>query len=99
MCIRDRIDLVEEVARLRGYDSFPDEIRAFRAGNVPDDPQWLVARRVREELVAAGLLEARPLPFDRGGEGFVRVANPLAENEAYLRREILHTLARRAEHN
>jgi phenylalanyl-tRNA synthetase beta chain len=97
--VTQEIDLVEEVARLRGYDSFPDEIRPFRAGNVPDAPQWLLARRVREELVAAGLLETRPLPFDRGGEGFVRVENPIAENEAFLRREILDTLARRAEHN
>ena len=31
--------------------------------------------------------------------GFVRVANPLAENEAFLRRDILDTLARRAEYN
>src|SRR5206468_8455561 len=31
--------------------------------------------------------------------GFVKVANPLAENEAYLRRDILDTLARRAEYN
>ena len=97
--VGQEIDLVEEVARLRGYDSFPNEIRPFRAGNVPDDPQWLLARRLREELVAAGLYETRPLPFDRGGEGFVRVANPIAENEAYLRREILDTLARRAEYN
>jgi phenylalanyl-tRNA synthetase beta chain len=93
------IDLVEEVARLRGYDSFPDEIRPFRAGNVPDDPQWLAARRVRDHLVGLGLLETRPLPFVRGGDGFVRVANPIAENEAYLRQEILETLARRTEFN
>ena len=94
------IDLIEEVARLRGYDSFPTEIRPFRAGNVPDDVQWLVARRVRDALVGAGLLETRPMPFVRGAEsGFVRVANPLAENEAYLRRDILDTLARRAEYN
>jgi phenylalanyl-tRNA synthetase beta chain len=94
------IDLIEEVARLRGYDSFPDEIRPFRAGNVPDDPQWLLARRVRDALVAAGLLEARPMPFVRGAEhGYVKVGNPLNENEAYLRRDILDTLARRAEYN
>ena len=94
------IDLIEEVARLRGYDTFPDEIRPFRACNVPDDPQWLVTRRVRESLVGAGLLETRPMPFVKGGsEGFVRVANPLNENEPYLRREILDTLARRAEYN
>ena len=98
--IAQEIDLIEEVARLRGYDSFPVEIRPFRPGNVPDDPQWLLARRVRDALVGAGLLEARPMPFVRGGEhGFVRVANPIAENEAYLRREILDSLARRAEYN
>ena len=98
--IAREIDLIEEVARLRGYDSFPDEIRPFRAGNVPDDPQWLLARRVRDALVGAGLLETRPMPFVSGAaEGFVRVANPLAENEAFLRRDILDTLSRRAEYN
>jgi phenylalanyl-tRNA synthetase beta chain len=97
--VTQEIDLVEEVARLRGYDSFPDEIRPFRAGNVPDDPLWLLSRSVRETLVGAGLLETRPMPFVSGGDGFVRVKNPLAENEAYLRREILDTLARRAEYN
>jgi hypothetical protein len=49
-------------------------------------------------LVAAGLLEARPMPFVAGADsGFVRVQNPLAEDEAYLRRDVLDTLARRAE--
>lgn len=93
------VDLVEEVARLRGYDSFPLEIRPFRAGNVPDDPSWLTAKRVRETLVGAGMLELRPMPFVTGGAGFARVLNPLAENEAFLRRDILDTLSRRAEFN
>ena len=99
--VAQEIDLVEEVARLRGYDSFPDEIRPFRAGNVPDDPQWLLSRRVRDALVGVGLLETRPLPFTKGSDagGYVRVANPIAENEAYLRRDVLDTLARRAEFN
>ena len=98
--IVQEIDLVEEVARLRGYDSFPVEIRPSRVGNVPDDPQWLTSRRVRDVLVGAGLLETRPMPFVRGSEhGFVRVANPIAENEGYLRRDILDTLSRRTEFN
>jgi phenylalanyl-tRNA synthetase beta chain len=96
----EEIDVVEEVARLRGYETFPDELRPGRPTIVPDDPQWLIAKRVREALVAAGLLEARPVPFVAGADrGFVRVQNPLAENEAYLRRDVLDTLARRAEHN
>jgi phenylalanyl-tRNA synthetase beta chain len=94
------IDLIEEIARLRGYDSFPDELRPYRPGTVPESPLAVVSRRVREALVAAGLLEARPMPFVAGFEGeHARVANPLAENEAYLRRELLETLARRAEYN
>jgi phenylalanyl-tRNA synthetase beta chain len=93
------VDLIEEVARLRGYDSFPVEIRPFRAGSVGDDPRWLTTKRVTESLVGAGLFEVRPMPFVAGGEGHVRVLNPLAENEAYLRRSVLETLARRAEYN
>ncbi|HEY5218335.1 MAG TPA: phenylalanine--tRNA ligase subunit beta, partial [Gemmatimonadaceae bacterium] len=96
------IDVIEEIARLRGYDSFPTEIRPFRPGNVPDDPVWVQSARVREALVSYGLLEARPMPFTKGGgngTGYVRVANPLAEDEPYLRRDILDTLARRAEDN
>lgn len=95
------IDLVEEVARLRGYDTLPAEIRPFRPTSVPDDPQWAVAERVRASLVGAGLLEAKPLPFVRGGDGqaLVRVANPIAENEPFLRREVTDSLARRAEYN
>jgi phenylalanyl-tRNA synthetase beta chain len=50
-------------------------------------------------LVSRGVLEARPMPFVAGGSSFVRVSNPISENEAYLRREILDTLARRAEYN
>jgi phenylalanyl-tRNA synthetase beta chain len=67
---------------------------------VPDDPTWVVGARVREALVAAGLLEAKPLPFVAGSDGtHVRVANPLADDEPHLRTSVLETLARRAEHN
>ena len=99
--VRIEADLIEEVARLHGYDAFPSDLRPFRPSAAPDSPQWAVARRLREELVAAGLHETRPMPFVRGDAGgeYVRVSNPLAENEAFLRRDVLDTLARRAEHN
>jgi phenylalanyl-tRNA synthetase beta chain len=97
--VAGEVDLIEEVARLRGYDSFPTEIRAFRPGAVGDDQQYLLSRTIREALVGAGMIEVRPMPFVQGGDDFVRVGNPLAENEAYLRREVLDTLARRAEYN
>jgi phenylalanyl-tRNA synthetase beta chain len=92
-------DLAEEVARLYGYDRFPSEIRPYRPGTSLDAPLWGVADRLRDALGGAGLLEARPTPFVAGAEGHVRVLNPLAENEAYLRRTVLETLERRAEAN
>ena len=93
------VDLIEEVARLHGYEALPDEIRPYRPGTSSDAPLWAVAARLRETLSALGLLEARPIPFVAGGETHVRLLNPLAENEAHLRRTVLESLARRAEYN
>lgn len=98
--VTEEVDLIEEVARLRGYERIPDEIRPYRPGRVPDDPLWVTSRRVREALVGAGLLEARPMPFVAGDDHtHLRLVNPLAENEAHLRNAVLESLARRAEHN
>src|SRR5690606_29873683 len=47
-------DLIEEIARRRGYDSFPQELRAFRPSAVPDDVLSILERRLRERLVAEG---------------------------------------------
>ena len=94
------VDLIEEVARLHGYDTLPSEMRPFRPGTVQDAPVVRVSDRVREALVARGLVEVRPMPFVTGGaDAAIRVRNPLAENEAYLRASILPTLAGRAEYN
>jgi phenylalanyl-tRNA synthetase beta chain len=95
------IDLVEEVARLRGYDSFPKTLRPYRPGTVPDDPLVKRSDELRELLVGRGFLEVRPMPFVSAGseDADVRVTNPLTEQEALLRGELLSSLARRAEFN
>lgn len=94
------VDLVEEVARLRGYDSFPDELRPYRPGTVPDAPSELMLRRVREQLARGGLLEARTLPLGPpDGPDAVAVRNPLSAEETHLRGRILPGLVRRVEHN
>jgi phenylalanyl-tRNA synthetase beta chain len=96
------IDLIEEVARLRGYESFPTELRAYRIGTVPDDPLVARSARLREVLVGMGFIEVRPMPFvsDPSPDGTsIRVTNPLAGNESYLRSDLLSSVARRAEFN
>jgi phenylalanyl-tRNA synthetase beta chain len=94
------IDLIEEIARLHGYDAFSDELRPFRVGNVPDSPAFARQARIQNALAAEGLFEVRPLPFVAGNDRtHIRVTNPLADNEAHLRASILESLARRAEFN
>jgi phenylalanyl-tRNA synthetase beta chain len=98
--VAHEVDLVEEIARLRGFDALPGDLRPYRIGTVPDHPLYARGRRVRDALVAAGLAETRPMPFTKGdGTPHARVANPLAEDEPFLRKSLLDTLARRAEFN
>ncbi len=95
------VDLIEEVARLVGFDALPDELRPTRPGTVPDHPLYVRGRRVRNALVESGLAETRPMPFTANGDGAesLRVRNPLADDEPFLRQSLLETLARRAEYN
>ncbi len=93
-------DLVEEIARLHGYDRFPDLVRHGRRGGLT--PEQLAVRRLREALVGAGLAEAQTLSFigqdDLDALGLpredsrrvtIRVKNPLREEEAILRTTLL----------
>jgi phenylalanyl-tRNA synthetase beta chain len=95
------VDLIEEIARLRGYDTFPDELRAYRPGTVPDAPTERVLGRLRGAMARVGLLEARtsPLGPPEAGEGGVAVQNPLSATESHLRTRLLTGLVRRVEHN
>jgi len=94
------VDLIEEVARLKGYDAFPDELRPYRPGTVPDAPEEQARARVRERLVRGGLLEARTIPLGPpDGPEAVPIRNPLSADEAHLRRRLLPGLIRRVEFN
>jgi phenylalanyl-tRNA synthetase beta chain len=94
------VDLIEEVARLRGYEALPDTLVPFRPGTVPDHPLHVTGRRLRDLLVGRGLMEVRPLPFVAGDDAtHLRVANPLADDEPHLRGSLLESLAARAEYN
>ena len=94
------IDLIEEVARLVGYESFPEEMRPYRPTTVPDDVGERVAARVRTALAGLGLHEAVTVPLGpRHDERCVPVLNPLSQEEAFLRAALLPGLVRRVEHN
>jgi phenylalanyl-tRNA synthetase beta chain len=94
------IDLIEEIARIHGYDRLPDELRPFRVGALADDPATAVLKRVRDGLVAEGLAEVVSLPFGPAqGEASVALLNPLADTGAHLRERLLPALVSHAERN
>ncbi len=97
--VEEEIDLIEEIARRRGYDSFPDELAPFRPSSVPESPQVEVERRIAERFVGWGFLEARTTGFAPESAGEVRVLNPLSAEEGFLRGALTPGLLRRVEHN
>lgn len=100
--VRTEVDLLEEVARSYGYESFPREPRAFRPSAVPDSPVLQRADRVRRSLVSSGVLEARSssfVPRRRTSGRPARLLKPLSEAESFLRTDIVPVLLGRLEHN
>ncbi|MBA3258019.1 MAG: phenylalanine--tRNA ligase subunit beta, partial [Gemmatimonadales bacterium] len=94
------IDLVEEIARLHGYDAFPSDLRPFRTGTLPDAPEEAAAAAVRRGLVEQGLFEVSRLPMGPAeGDQSVRLANPLSSEDAWLRHRLLPGLVRLVEAN
>jgi len=94
------IDLIEEIARIHGYDSFPSDLRPFRLGNLGESEVERVSSSVRRGLVEQGLFEVASLPLaPPDGEGSVRLLNPLSAENGYLRRRLLPGLVRLVEAN
>lgn len=103
-------DLAEEVARLHGFDRFPDLVRHGKDGKLTRGQA--ATRRLAEVLVGAGLTEAQTLSFlgqaDLDALGLppddprrhgMRVKNPLREEEAILRTTLLPGLIAAAARN
>jgi phenylalanyl-tRNA synthetase beta chain len=92
------VDLIEEVARLVGYDRFdarlPDPLQP---GGL--DPSQQVERRLREALCAAGLQETCAPSLVGAGPGRLPLANPLLADFGHLRDNLHDELLQAARRN
>jgi phenylalanyl-tRNA synthetase beta chain len=94
------IDLIEEIARLHGYDTFPSDLRPFRMGVLPEAVEEAAVSAVRRGLVEQGLYEVSRLPLGPAdGDESVKLLNPLSADDAWLRRRLLPGLVRLVEGN
>jgi len=98
--LKEEIDLIEEVARVYGYDNLPTELRPARVGTIADAPIEVASTAVRRGLTSLGLLEATTLAMTAsGGPDSVRLLNPLSASDVYLRRALLPALVGQVEAN
>ena len=94
------IDLVEEIARVHGYDSIPVDLRPFRPGRRRDDPAWTLATTLRTGLASLGLSEVQTLPMVRvASEAAPRILNPLSADHGRLRDALIPGLVPQVEAN
>ena len=99
------VDLIEEVARVRGLDSIPATLPPVRASR-DESPVGGLARRAREAGVAMGLSEAityaflspRDLEAVHAPSASVVVQNPMSEAQSVMRTSLLPGLLRAAAH-
>ena len=98
--LRTEIDLIEEIARLHGYDNFPTGLHPYRVGRLADQPLDQVITRVRNGLVAQGLHEAATMSLGPADSpAALKLLNPLSSEEAWLREALLPSLLRGVETN
>jgi len=93
--IRREIDLVEEVARISGYDSITPAIPEVRMCGTGRSPRMLLAARLRCILTGLGLDEVNAFSF-MSGEDFDKLMLP-ADNPLRKSIDILNPVSR--EHN
>jgi phenylalanyl-tRNA synthetase beta chain len=100
-------DLIEEVGRIGGYDRLPSTLPGVKqAGGLTLEQR--TRRRIRDLLAAAGSWEITSFSFVGASDlelfederrGGVRIANPISEDDAYLRTSLLPGLLRAARRN
>lgn len=109
--IHAEIDLIEEVARIYGYDNISEHAVHFQASSLPHAPIFLFEREMRSRLIAEGLQEflncdlIGPKLLELVSNGMlndkriVRVMNPASLDQSILRPSLLPGLLEVVKYN
>ena len=110
--ITREIDLIEEIARVYGYDNIPTTLPK---GDIPvpaPNPSTAVRKHIKHFLLAAGMMEAINYSFcdptcfdkirfaaDHPLRDVLKLQNPLSPEMSVLRTTLLPSLLENAQHN
>ncbi len=108
--VRAPVDLIEDVARLHGYDNFGDRVSVGYGGGLPEREQRL--RKLRSVMVGSGYAEAQTfsfigqddldmlaLPANDPRRRGITVIRPLRDEEGVMRTTLLPGLLKAAAYN
>jgi phenylalanyl-tRNA synthetase beta chain len=103
--VEREIDLIEEIARLHGYNQFANTLPAY-SGAVVDLPNAGKERKLRSTLLGLGYNEAVSLSFisHEDAEQFsagpvIELANPISEEASVMRTSLLPGMLDMLAHN
>lgn len=108
--ILSEVDLIEEVARIYGYDNIKFCPPTFKSSNMPHAPLFLFERTIRERLISEGLQEfltcdlIGPSILDVIGQTSdslepIKVMNPISIEQSILRTSLLPGLLQLVKYN
>ena len=93
--IEREIDVIEEIARIHGYDNFPNTLPSY-AGGVIELPYATRDAKIRQDLLALGYNEAMSPTFIAREDATrfansepVLIANPLSEEAGTMRTSLI----------
>lgn len=93
------VDLIEEVARLYGYNNISDSLPMVRVSSIVKPPAKDAERQACEALIGYGFFEAKTYSFasdaqlkDFGGLTALKLSNPLTADTGSMRRLIFPSL-------
>jgi phenylalanyl-tRNA synthetase beta chain len=103
-------DLIEEIARVRGFESIPPALPRTVAELAPEPASAQLERRVRTAMAGAGLTEVmnysfvalKDLAAINEEKGAIKIGNPLSEEQSVMRTSLLpslvHNVSRASRH-
>lgn len=108
--IKDKIDLVEEVVRVYGYDKIPSTLPTGATNTLREEAGVELKEKVKNQMVSEGLMEAITYSFidnrsyeevglDYEGDSRLEIVNPISEKQKYMRESLLPGLIEVASRN
>jgi phenylalanyl-tRNA synthetase beta chain len=102
--IKEEIDLIEEIARIFGYDNIPLTLPYIKVSTPKTPIQDLIKGIIKSSLLKMGLNEVITYSFIdpdylREKEEAIGIINPLSQDLSYLRPNLLFSLLKVLEHN